>query len=264
MKTGQTCNRWREAIRAWIGEGVAGEQTAQIQDHLATCAECRHYAEELRAAAAGLRWLADQPVEPSPGFRARWTQAVEDTVRPRGSGKTAAALLAWWRELLLRNLRPTLGVASLWILALLFRLSAPDVSPATPDIAARSPVEIVRALRADQRLLAWHFWRWDPLPSAPRPARPPHPRSERLPAQPTVQSEHLPDAYGTVEMRRLRPAGTFPNCVAADVSRRHLGSGQNAPTDVGGYTVVVNRAEYQKPLTNRALRSACALPVWTT
>ncbi len=84
MKTTQDCSRWREAIRAWVGEGVAGEQTAQIQDHLATCAECRRYAEELRAAAAGLRWLADQPVEPSPGFRARWTRAVEEAARPRG------------------------------------------------------------------------------------------------------------------------------------------------------------------------------------
>jgi len=32
-------------------------------------------------------------------------------------------------------------------------------------------------------------------------------------------------------------------CVAADVSRRHLGSTQNAPTDVGGYTLSVNGAE---------------------
>ena len=31
--------------------------------------------------------------------------------------------------------------------------------------------------------------------------------------------------------------------VAADVSRRHLGGGQNAPTDVGGYTRPANRAE---------------------
>ena len=32
-------------------------------------------------------------------------------------------------------------------------------------------------------------------------------------------------------------------CVAADVSRRHLGCEMNAPTDVGGYTPSVNRAE---------------------
>ena len=31
--------------------------------------------------------------------------------------------------------------------------------------------------------------------------------------------------------------------VAADVSRRHLVGEQNAPTDVGGYTLSANRAE---------------------
>ena len=35
----------------------------------------------------------------------------------------------------------------------------------------------------------------------------------------------------------------FHTCVAADVSRRHLRCEKNAPTDVGGYTLSVNRAE---------------------
>ena len=63
MKTVQDCSHWREAIRAWVGEGAAGEQAARIQSHLAACADCRRYAGELRAAAAGLRWLADRPVD---------------------------------------------------------------------------------------------------------------------------------------------------------------------------------------------------------
>ena len=36
---------------------------------------------------------------------------------------------------------------------------------------------------------------------------------------------------------------TFHTRVAADVSRRHLVGEQNAPTDVGGYTLSANRAE---------------------
>jgi para-aminobenzoate synthetase/4-amino-4-deoxychorismate lyase len=44
-----------------------------------------------------------------------------------------------------------------------------------------------------------------------------------------------------LELERL--ARTFHIRVAADVSRRHLGGGQNAPTDVGGYTRSANRAE---------------------
>ena len=46
------------------------------------------------------------------------------------------------------------------------------------------------------------------------------------------------------ELKAAQPSPrTFPAHVAADVSRRHLGSAQNAPTDVGGYTLSVNRAK---------------------
>ena len=130
------CDSWREAIRAWVGEGAAGERAGQIQKHLAGCGECRRYAEELRGAAAGLRWLSERPVDPSPGFRARWMRAVEEAAEPRGFGETAVALVGWWRGLLLQNLRPTLAVASLWVLALVFRLSAPEVSPAAETTAS--------------------------------------------------------------------------------------------------------------------------------
>ena len=45
------------------------------------------------------------------------------------------------------------------------------------------------------------------------------------------------------ELKAAQPSPrTFPAHVAADVSRRHLGSGQNAPTDVGGYTLSMNHA----------------------
>jgi hypothetical protein len=182
------CDRWREALRAQVGEGLGGEEGADLKTHLAACAGCRRYADALRTATASLRWLATREVEPSPGFRARWNQAVAAAARRRAFGETAAAVFSWWREVLLRNLRPATGVASLWLLTLLFRLGTPDISPATPATAARSPVEIARALEADQRLVTWHFWRWGPLRSAPRPAQLPQPRSERFPAKPAAQT----------------------------------------------------------------------------
>ncbi len=188
MKTVRDCSRWREAIRAWVGEGAAGDQPAQLQSHLATCGDCRRYVQELRAAAAGLRWLAARPVDPSPGFRARWTRAVEDAARPAGLGETTADLLAWWRELLLRNLRPALAVASIWILALLFRLSAPEVSPTTQITAARSPIEIYRALKSPEQLLAGELGQ--PI-AAPATSPKPHsarPRSEGRPNEPTARA----------------------------------------------------------------------------
>jgi hypothetical protein len=183
MTSVRDCSQWREAIRAWVGEGATSEQAAQVQSHLAGCTECRRYAEELGATAAGLRWLADRPVDPSPDFRARWTRAVEDVARPASLGETVTALVAWWHGWLLRNLRPTLAVASIWILALLFRLSAPEVSPTSQATAARSPVEIYRALKTPEQLLARGLGKPMPAPVTPHKPGSIHPRSERLPVQ---------------------------------------------------------------------------------
>jgi hypothetical protein len=44
-------------------------------------------------------------------------------------------------------------------------------------------------------------------------------------------------------MDKLVLARIFHTRVAADVSRRHLGCGKDAPTDVGGYTLLASRAE---------------------
>ncbi len=191
MKTSRDCKRWREQIRIWVGEGVAGERAAQVQHHLADCADCRRYAEELRAAAAGLRWLADRPADPSPGFRTRWTQAVENAARPVGLGETVEAMAAWWRGLLLRNLRPILAMAPLWILALVLRLSAPEVSPMPETSKARSPVEIFRALKASQQLLAGELGQPIAAPAARRTPHSAGPRSEGPLPEPTARAPRL-------------------------------------------------------------------------
>lgn len=198
MKRAQDCGHWREAIRLQACSAPEAKEAARIRTHLAACGECRRYAEEVQAAATGLRGLGSQEMEPSAGFRTRWTRAVEGAAQPRGFGESAAALGAWWRDLLLRNLRPTLGMASLWILALLFRLSAPEASPPARATVPRSPVEIARALGAEQRLLAWHLWKQEPRAVPQRQPHSPQPRSERFPAWPAARLDHKSDAHVAV------------------------------------------------------------------
>jgi hypothetical protein len=213
MKTTPPCNHWREAIRLRVGGALEAEEFVRVETHLATCAACRLYAKELRAAADGLRWLAERPIEPSSGFRARWTRAVEAAAQPRGFGETAAALADWCRGFLLRNLRPALALAPLWILTLLFWFSAPEPSSMTQTTAAHSPVEIVRALGGQQPLLAWRSWKWDSQPVSPARPQPVHPRSEASPARPAAQSVREPDAQATFELM-------LPNLIAQRVPLR--------------------------------------------
>jgi hypothetical protein len=184
------CNQWREAIRASVCDDVAAEQSAQIQGHIAVCPDCRQYAAQLHAATGGLRWLATRPVEPSPGFRARWTRAVEEAARPYDSRQTGAALLGWWCGLLRRNLRPALAVASVWVLVLFFRLSAPSVSLSAQTPMARSPIEIYRALETQERLLTARLSHERPTPATRRGRHEAQPRSEGLPSRPTAHSDY--------------------------------------------------------------------------
>ena len=194
MKTGQPCGRWREAIYLRACGALEGQEAARVEAHLAGCAECRRYGEELHTATVGLRWLGSRDVEPRPGFQARWTRAVEEAARPSSFGEAAGALAVWGRGLLLRNLRPALGIGSLWILALVFRLSAPAVTPSTQATAAHSPLEIARALAADQSRLAWPHLKRDLRPAPPRQ---PHTRGERFPAQPTGRLQHEQEMHTT-------------------------------------------------------------------
>lgn len=196
-KHSMNCRRCREAIRLSVCESVAGEQTTRIQSHLAACPDCRRYEEELLAAIAGLRWLGSEDVQPRPGFRARWTRAVEEAARPSGIGATAEAFVAWWRGLLLRNLRPALGVASLWVLALFFRLSAPEVPPLTQTTVARSPAEIYRVLGGREQLVAGQLGRQFLVPVTRRPPST-HPRSDRIPIQPAARLEREPGMNAAV------------------------------------------------------------------
>ena len=116
-------------------------------------------------------------------------RAVEESARPGSFGETAGALVAWGHGLLARNLRPGLAIASLWILALVFRLSAPAVAPTTQATAARSPVELFRALEVHTQLLARQVGRPSPAPVAPRSVRP---RSEGPQPQPRARWDHAP------------------------------------------------------------------------
>ena len=111
--------------------------------------------------------------------------------RDRGTwAKRRWRIGAWWRDWLQRNCWPALGVAALWILTLLFRLSAPEAPPLAQTTVARSPDQIFRVLEADQRLMAWHLEKQGTSPAPARQPRAGQPRSEGLPARPAAQSGH--------------------------------------------------------------------------
>jgi hypothetical protein len=185
MKTpAGTCEKCREAIRLGVMDALPAEQRAAVDQHQAACADCRAYEQGLRAAAAGLRRLATRPVEPSPHFRARWTAAVRRADAPGSLAETLAVLAAWSRQFVWANRRALAVLGPVWLLILVFRLTAPEVGRVSPTIEARSPVDLVLAMKAQERrwIAFEHSYR------EPEPARPPaaSPRSSVPLTRPTA------------------------------------------------------------------------------
>ena len=161
---------------------LPAEQRLDMERHLANCAGCQVCSSELRATTEGLRHLSARPVNPSADFRARWTTAVRSVEQPGSLARVVAGLMEWSRLMVLRNRRALSALAPVWILILLFKLTAPDVGQPAPLTEARSPVEIFRALKAENNMQ----FAFDRIYQEPAPPKGPaaSPRSSRTTTQP--------------------------------------------------------------------------------
>jgi len=181
------CQKCREAMRLEAGGALPPEQRAAAEQHLAACADCRGYECALRTATNGLRHLATPRIEPSPGFRARWTSAVKQADQTSPLAETVAALVAWSRQWVWHNRRVLAALAPVWMLILVFRFTAPDVGKPAETTVARSPVEVMLAIGVKQNTQI-AFDRSPPQPPQPNPPAA-APRSDRAPARRTSSRE---------------------------------------------------------------------------
>jgi anti-sigma factor RsiW len=179
------CGRHRQRLCLLAGGALPHEDQADVKRHLAECAECRAYYEEIKAVAVPLanwegRFVC---VEPSQAAARRWRKAVHDAGKPEpvrwcSPGPWFQVL---WRELIRPNRRAWAGMAALWLTmwginAELFR------TPQFPagGSAASAPV-IFRALQEERRLMAELIPPGNPKPAEPpRRESQPRPRTERV------------------------------------------------------------------------------------
>ncbi|HXP59294.1 MAG TPA: hypothetical protein VN829_02330 [Dongiaceae bacterium] len=144
----QACRKCREALRLDAAGALPEEQRSVSEKHLAHCTDCQAYSKQLRAAAEGLKQLSWRAVRPSANFRERWTGAVESSGRPGSLAQAVAELIERGRLMVWRNRRALAALAPVWVLILVFKLTAPDVGKPPPATMACSPVEVFRKLKA--------------------------------------------------------------------------------------------------------------------
>ena len=128
---------------------LAGKERAEVEAHLADCAACRTKLAELRNLTGELELRGKRlpQVEPTVALRRRWQTAVRQSARQEAQPKLAPMLM--W----LSGRRAAWGsLAAIWVLVLVFRLSAPDAP--RPAVVATAPVslrEVWLALKVESR-----------------------------------------------------------------------------------------------------------------
>lgn len=151
------CERGPEVISLLASGALAGPDKAEIEDHLATCPNCRQRFAELTSVSAPLTdWERNfAHVEPSREARLRWARAIQQTTRakvPRGiAWKLSFDLL--WRELVCPCRGTWAGLAAVWLTILVFNHSQADGNPAVLVNSPTPPGEMRLALREQRRVL---------------------------------------------------------------------------------------------------------------
>jgi hypothetical protein len=183
-KPDQNCQNCREAIMLDAVSALPAEQRVAIEQHLAGCVDCRVRASELRGTTGNLRRLSERPVRPGTNFRNRWITAVQSANQPWSLAQAVAGWMQWGRLVVLQNRRAMSALASVWVLILVFKLTAPDVGQPPPMTMARSPVEIFRALKAGNNMqIVFDRMEQEPAPPVAPAASP---QSSRPTTQPVT------------------------------------------------------------------------------
>lgn len=177
------CCRYRETISLLVAGALSEAELAEVEAHLAECERCRSHQAELMVVARSLselgRHLPD--LEPTPAMKSRWARAVEASSSPTQAMPRSFVfgLREWWQVTWV-NHRPALaGLAAIWLLALFFRVTTPEVEATRSLAAAPLSREFLLSLRSRD---LWTVLPEEPHEAAaehPGPARPVPPRSER-------------------------------------------------------------------------------------
>lgn len=175
------CGRYHRSL-SLLASGVLPEpEKEQVEIHLAACADCRKYYEEIRAVAVPLaNWAQDiSHLQPRPDVQIRWTKAVEAAGRrePVRRLTLAMAFCEWWRGVIWPHRRVWAGLAAVWVMILAGNLSLPG--PVRTLAGNSSPQEMVTAFKDQQKILAELMaGHSDPSEAEPQKFFSPKPRTE--------------------------------------------------------------------------------------
>ncbi|HXR07932.1 MAG TPA: hypothetical protein VN765_11420 [Candidatus Acidoferrum sp.] len=180
------CRRRRREICLLAAGALPEQDRPAIEQHLALCAGCRNYFNEIKALAAPLAgWEKNfAHIQPPPALRRRWAGAVPAAAAPAGRKPLLKSVPRnVWRELIWPCRRAWVGLAALWLVLATVNLRLSDHSMPFAGARSSSASALMQSWEEQTRILAELIQ--PPVVYSP-PANPPaaspnapRPRSER-------------------------------------------------------------------------------------
>lgn len=178
------CRRYRESV-CLLASGLLPEQDrGGIESHLAVCAECQNYCDEIKALTTPLAGWEKHfaHIEPHATIHLRLAKAGTPANKPESIRSFAPKMVLreCWQQLVWPSRRIWAGLATVWILILAANLSMQVHSQTT--MAKTVPTSgMAMALKDQQKILAELLGDHTSLPDADRQKTfSPRPRTERL------------------------------------------------------------------------------------
>ena len=152
------CGRYRRSICILAGGALPEAEQDKVNSHLASCADCKKYYEEIQAVAIPLtNWEKGfTRFQPGQAVKNRWARSVHTAGRPALDRRLAPVMLfgEWWREVIQPRGRVWAGLAAVWVVIFLGNFCLHDQSQATAVKSSPSSQEMIASFRDQQKILA--------------------------------------------------------------------------------------------------------------
>lgn len=140
-----SCRSFREKISLLASDALAVEEGAELQGHLAACAECRRYHNEIAKVAAGLvNWKQSfASVTPSEAALARWKGNFAQEIK--SDRALSRRVFEWCRDVIWPYRHAWAGFATIWAVLLALNVTVRDPIRVSASKGSSPSPELVRA-----------------------------------------------------------------------------------------------------------------------
>ena len=176
------CGRHRQSICLLASGALSEPEGSRVENHLAACADCRKYCDEIKKMAVPLaNWEGNfKHIEPDQIIRMRWAKAVEAAAEPAPVHQLTPimAICEWWHDVIWPCRRIWAGLAAVWMVILAVNFSMHDNSQTMAMKSSPAP-EMITAFQQQERLLAEWIGPSETRNPEPPKLSLPQPRSQR-------------------------------------------------------------------------------------